>query len=359
MNRVYAFLTCQHSEHQDPAERQVLVSIGVMDYMSCTKMEIDQLPIPNVPTIIRERPSTADTVSIERNGEEEETQGLAESTVRASSSGSLRTPKLRISPAHTSVPTEASPSSMRGTKPRTLPTENYPDEDISYEQNLDLPNAGIHLDIQEGNLVRPEQPETLQNQLLNAGIEWPKGSNDYFTPVNEINRLITVQSINMELRRCGSSLSVQEIRELAGEVWEKAPKLFAILTLISMSHTISEFILEDVGDDDLTFVREEGTEGHSFTLRSRHQETPLKCMAKWSRVQVQSFSKEQWRMLAPIFEEYGKVRHYKLEDNSIMPFVIDLERSEHAQEGGFSSVWGVEFHPAHQSILKSTKPQVS
>jgi hypothetical protein len=130
------------------------------------------------------------------------------------------------------------------------------------------------------------------------------------------------------------------------------------------SRCIINFLDEGLGDVDLPFKRSEvqqkGPSSNFFKLRSRHAEVPMiKSMAKWGRSDITTFGRDQWWVLAPIFKEgkTNKVRHWELADNCVLPLVEDRKRTE-AKESGFSSVWGVLIHPAHQLLYKSNNPTV-
>ena len=81
-------------------------------------------------------------------------------------------------------------------------------------------------------------------------------------------------------------------------------------------------------------------------------------MEKWERTHVENLGIYQWSMLTPCFEKSLDVNHYDLEDNCILPFVKDEERSEKNNEGGFSFVWEIEIHPAHHDLYAGPNPQV-
>jgi hypothetical protein len=63
-------------------------------------------------------------------------------------------------------------------------------------------------------------------------------------------------------------------------------------------------------------------------------------------------------VLAPVFDLGEDVLHHELDDHCVLPFLKDKERSDKAREGGFSSVWEIVIHPAHQKLYHSTNPEV-
>jgi hypothetical protein len=206
---------------------------------------------------------------------------------------------------------------------------------------------------------------SLEERLWNARIEWPVGGNQYFIPVDDLQRLLTTDSVIRELLRYQPGYLAGDLEDIAEKISRKCIRLFAILVCMDMGMYASSFLQEGLDDKDLPFVRSEieterpGT-GH-FELRSKiHPDCPIRCMSKWSKRQIATFSHEQWSVLAPIFKWEPNIRHYELDDNCVLPFIEDQERTGKTGEGGYGSVWGVRIHPAHQQLLDpSTNHQVS
>ncbi|KAF4626883.1 hypothetical protein G7Y89_g11273 [Cudoniella acicularis] len=212
-----------------------------------------------------------------------------------------------------------------------------------------------HDDVEGGSV------QTLEEQLLDAQIEWPENGNQWFIPANAIKELLNPESITIELRRNIEFSRVGPLSQLAKTISEKAPKLFAILVRRGRSKYIWNFLNEKIDDSHLPFVRAddilEGAKTGRFKLCSCHRpRQPLKTMETWNRQDIIDFGRDQWVMLAPVFEESKEVKHYNLDANCVMPFIEDQERTSQAS-GGFSSVWGVRIHPAHQFLYRGTNPE--
>lgn len=211
--------------------------------------------------------------------------------------------------------------------------------------------------------VSVEQPQILRNRLYDVRIEWPQGGTRYFVPADDLKRLFTEESILAELDRCQGKLPIGDDRqELAKKIFETAVKLFAVLVHLKMGHYISGFLREDISDIDLPFERSDKSAkpGKYKLCSSRSLQQPIKCIARWDQDFVVNFEREQWCVLAPIFErsDEGQVPHYELGDNCVLPFIKDEERSDQVREGGFSTVWEIVIHPAHQKLYRSTDPKV-
>jgi serine/threonine protein kinase len=206
----------------------------------------------------------------------------------------------------------------------------------------------------------PSEP-TLRDKLCNVRIEWPKGSFRYFIAVDELSRIVTPESISVELERCGVEFVSDEIRqECAVEISKVAPKLFSILVCLKRGHYIMEFLDERIDDTHLPFVRSDKTakSGHFKLCSKRNPDQPIKCMATWDQARVNDFGRDQWCMLAPIFEYADEIKHYELHDNCVLPCVEDDELSDRTIQGGYGSVWKIAIHPAHQRVGGSAKQKV-
>ncbi|KAH6672023.1 kinase-like domain-containing protein [Halenospora varia] len=207
-----------------------------------------------------------------------------------------------------------------------------------------------------------KQDDQLQDQLIDARIEWPEGENQYFIPASDIQRLITLDSISVELKRCKFNFTQTRLLEvLAEKILEVAPRLFAILVHMGKSRDIWEFLKEGLNDKALPLSRCESASEGSVSSRIRlctakNPNQPIASMQTWSRHDIGEFDREQWIMYAPIFKASKKVKHYELESNRVMPFIEDRELISQAA-GGYGSVWDVRIHPAHQFLYKGTNPE--
>ena len=153
--------------------------------------------------------------------------------------------------------------------------------------------------------------------------------------------------------------------EYAESICSNSRKVFAILVGIGKSKSICAFVRENIADKDLPLVRfysephiSTRRNGHPYTLRTKGSpEKAIEAMADWSDRDIRNFCREQWWVLAPVFDE---MKHYELDDSCVLPFIEDHE-GEHDQtkSGGYSQVWGVRIHPAHQHLYKSANPSVS
>lgn len=224
-----------------------------------------------------------------------------------------------------------------------------------------LPGSAPNFRLNGGLSREPNQDaaSSLIDRLIEAQLESPKENNQYFIPADELDKLITLASIEQELKGCRSSAVCANIQYHADRILKTAPKLFAILVLCQSAESIINFLDEGLIDNDLPFVRLKKSEPMTdFKLCSRRQQKSIQCMGSWKRRHIQNFSQVQWRVLSPIFPGSPEIRHYKLHDNCVLPFITDKERSGQAKVGGFGTVWEIVVHHAHQFLLKNSNSSV-
>ncbi|CZR54710.1 uncharacterized protein PAC_04594 [Phialocephala subalpina] len=205
----------------------------------------------------------------------------------------------------------------------------------------------------------PEEVESLEGQLWEARIQWPKGGTQYFIPEDEFSRLVNIKSIYTELRQhMRSRHSDDYIRSLAQTVVQYMPKIFAVLVCQNLVGSISGFIAEGLTDEDMPFNNvDRSSPKKAFDLRSRlRPDRPIHCTREWKRAQIDGFSRAQWWFLAPVFEHSKESDgHWELDQNCPLPFIEDNQSSQKA--GGFSRSWSVKIHPAHQLLYRSGQDQ--
>lgn len=231
---------------------------------------------------------------------------------------------------------------------------------------------------------KQEEPiETLAEKLLSAQIEHPYGSNSYFIPIDQLENLLVETNIRQELRKIFPTMDEEKIEFYTHCISSSSRKLFAVLLCTSsgaqgnQSRAICSFIEEGVTDIDLPFERLYPSHPDNpalslnqaiFTLaRKPHASsskelghTPLvgfNAVLRWPRLEVQNFSREQWLVLAPVFEGPPGTTPLDLcfQNSIVLPFKEDGENDEELLKfGGYCEMWPVRIHPAHQKLLTPT-----
>jgi hypothetical protein len=230
-------------------------------------------------------------------------------------------------------------------------------------------------------LHEEERPPTtmspdLADRLQDAQIEWPPGQNSYFIPVDRLYDLVSEREVKRELRKIHPSLDELRILSYTSSICRTSRKLFALLICCKKGSYICEFLDEGITDQDLPFLRayrkaDSGhytqaqefdlcTKDHIHCQREIHRDCGIKPMISWTQREVRILCRDQWLVLAPLFRKTsGKIPHVDLDENTILPFIEDQElRQDSRKGGGYSHVWGVRIHSAHQNVYKSTDPEV-
>ena len=217
--------------------------------------------------------------------------------------------------------------------------------------------------------------KALRDTLFNFRVEWPPGQNRYFIPIDALDSLITYDNVKEELR--GLDQSKRE-HDYAKIICNSAKKIFAVLCDVDQVKSIFRLIDDGICDEDLPFARcyKFSTAGFvassgSFTLcrrnhkchqRANHQDCGIQEIKNWSQHTISAFCRDQWLVQAPVFQrlEDGSIPHYDLNDNAILPFIEDHELQLNQKvSSGYSHVWGVRIHPAHQNLYNVTQTLVS
>jgi hypothetical protein len=215
-------------------------------------------------------------------------------------------------------------------------------------------------------------PATLEQKLLDAEIEWPPGSVRYFIPVDTIDSLITPEEMAKELRNIYPDMKEPAISSYATTICKTAKKLVAVLLCIGKGKFICAFLNEGLSDADLPFVRSRpfspfdlciaSHAGPSGCLKQDHKGCAIKAMSSWNARDIQEMCREQWLVQAPVFENIPgqNIPHKDLDDNIILPYIEDHEGLQDftSARGGYSHVWGVRMHSAHQKVYQSADPNV-
>ena len=177
----------------------------------------------------------------------------------------------------------------------------------------------------------------------------------YFIPCNEFDRLVTLATINEELADMLPDIPPFKRSDTASYIFITTRRVFAILVTIGKGPAILDFVEEHITDSDLPLCMPKEAGWQFLTpegLQTRSGCT-IQAVTSWDPRDVEDFSRTQWWFLDPIFDERAK--HYELADDLVLPFIEDHEGDPaQMKSGGYSSVWGVRIHHAHQTIYRPT-----
>jgi len=224
----------------------------------------------------------------------------------------------------------------------------------------------------------PSSSRPLLKKILDTKIEWPESSNSYFIPVDSLEKIVTEANVDLELRRIfrGTDRKIDTFRyaSIVCSNDKKAKKVFVILLATNdLERFLGEFLDEGITDEDLPFVRHPKTppsqpsKRRSFILcRANHENCDaldhstcgINSMAGWATSDIQELCRQQWLVQACVFlKEAGKIPQLDIGPGVLLPFTEDRE-NEVVKSGGFSEVWAVKIHPAHQDVYKPPNSKV-
>ncbi len=217
----------------------------------------------------------------------------------------------------------------------------------------------------------------LADKLRDDLIEWPLEGNHYFLPIDLLENLVTEKTVKEELLHLKIAIEEQKLDSYVRSICTKAKKLFTLLLLQQQEMSIFAFMDEGITDSDLPLTRcylqKSGVLPPTFTLCTNkhsstgiidHSKCGIKAISSWKWNVVRDVCAHQWQVQAPVFEKSSArgapIPHFDLDDNTVLPFIEDHEgKVVQTKVGGYSHVWGVRIHPAHQKMYQSTDSRVS
>jgi hypothetical protein len=243
--------------------------------------------------------------------------------------------------------------------------------DAGDQQELQLRQR--HYDIEESLASLPASDFDDLQSRIHAACQPTRKEKAEFLPKGSLCALINPQTVTQELDQPLSDIHTpEEIARYAEKICSETNverrgrlkiksfrKIFALLVLVEATKSILQFLEDDVSDIDLplTLVKHNGIYGLCRrNSNSQDAGIPLKCLRrpKWSTTKLRLFEYYQWKLLAPFFfqDNSGDVKHYKLSDHHILPFMAlnDMAEEDAEREGGFGRVQMVGIHPDHHNF---------
>lgn len=223
---------------------------------------------------------------------------------------------------------------------------------------------------------------SLRDELQEGKEEWPKGCNSHFIPISAVGLLVTKERVRKEFRKLYPRMDLKKVDNYTHRICDSMPKVFTIF-LCSPDETcrraIRAIIDEKITDADLPLARvypkgrardrqsqssskkyRLGKRSHASCPRDDHTSCEIKALSKLKTPEIQNLCRDQWLVQAPVFKSSpDDIKHHRLDDNVVLPYVEDQELEPGAVKvGGYSEVWGVRIHSAHQRMLRSKDPLV-
>ncbi|KAI8631704.1 kinase-like domain-containing protein [Xylariaceae sp. FL1651] len=227
----------------------------------------------------------------------------------------------------------------------------------------------------EGEQLSLPVEDVLADKLYMAMV--PTQDDKEFIPRGALEEILNEEAVKLELKKEVKDVRGDNPEIDAREVCDRYRRIFAILVLLDDIGSIYRFIKLEIDDSFLPVPMSMLNPGQS----SRHQvseeagdkekeEKELSSLEHtcrkidWDRVFPprlwwrHRFFREQWSVLAPVFNSVGIVRHYSFDSNEVLPFLnrkispatslLDTKLNE--RYGGYSSVKRVIIHPQHYNF---------
>jgi hypothetical protein len=226
------------------------------------------------------------------------------------------------------------------------------------------------------NLTPSQLAKGLAVELFKSKWEWPSKANSYFIPIDEIENRVEETVVRIVLSGIYPRENSRRLNAAAHHICINAQRLFTVLLCASKGayrSAILDIIEDNVTDADLPLARVYqnvsvggrktytlGRQGHEYCPRSQHDNCGIMPLSSWRSSNIEELCRDQWLVLAPVFETYlDFVEHHNLDSSIVLPYIEDQESDNSlVKYGGYSEVWGVRIHPAHQRLLISRERSV-
>jgi serine/threonine protein kinase len=248
-------------------------------------------------------------------------------------------------------------------------------------------DSGIHLDDDSATpphsptLSDEEENGSLQDELFSALTSTNQVNRNFFAK-DQLPEILTEDRVRAELTRHFRTLSEDTIASHTRTICRGAGpqrdnsnpggqsetksyiKVLAILILVGKMRYILKLLEEEVNDSDLPLIKTSRPHDEKlFDLSvSGNQRKVVESFRKWNQLNVRNFEELQWTTLPVEFSrpEYGAVKHLKLQEQRILPFIKDSQNQKRPfslrteLEGGSGSVSRVVIHPKHHNFHLSS-----
>lgn len=200
----------------------------------------------------------------------------------------------------------------------------------------------------------PFRNDTLLNPLRIA-LQTCESNEDVqiFLPDDKLSEIMTTENVHSYLSENGS-LSLEQYNEIFGHICGKggrthvrraSRRIFAILLLIEEPQLITDFIKEDIHDDDLPLSKV--SDGGNFLARgTRDKPVVIEAFCHWTYAQRETFFAKQWQVQTAILHKGRRATSshpvHKFDKDVILPWTEHKLRYD-----GHSDVFQVKIHHAH------------
>lgn len=153
-----------------------------------------------------------------------------------------------------------------------------------------------------------------------------------FVPEGDLAKLFHTEAVEVALAAPGFRIPNHKVASTARRVVNEAQKILAICLELNIEHNLIKFIRNDITDSALP-----------LDISTLHTLVPE---------DATSFEELQWKYVAYRFRE-GQYT-INLPNKRILPYINQMQIGK----GGFSKVYKVSVHPAHQDMIVTPNAEV-
>jgi serine/threonine protein kinase len=163
--------------------------------------------------------------------------------------------------------------------------------------------------------------QDLASQIRKSQLTDATGSGHSFLPLDQLERLITKESVKAELRRLCYFFPDTSSAKYAVRY---AKRVFAILVNIGEPDAAKSLFSEGITDEHLPLHYHEGND--QKLLQSWKENKSFSTFSMWHPSKVHIFYDHQWKMLAPVLDDSRS--HNKLHSQCPLPFTV-MDSNKH------------------------------
>lgn len=205
---------------------------------------------------------------------------------------------------------------------------------------------------------RHNEAQSLVRRVQESRIEWPRESYSHFIPIDKIKIFEDEATVLKVLEFIFPETNSRDLTRYANAIASGLARIFTILLYYPTEDNrsaILSLVDERVSDEDLPFARVYPIPGTAYLLAgSRHNDREIETFKRWRSMEIMDLDRVQWIAQAPVFKKSeGKIpAHLELNRNTVLPYQEDGEFDvDLVKTGGYSDVWPVRIHPAHQQLF--------
>lgn len=201
----------------------------------------------------------------------------------------------------------------------------------------------LNHDTDEGDAMNADEDQNLDEFLRAHGFRLANQGTTRFWSRQLVWDLLTRERVEREMQSLGVASYLDYVRptQIPSTVPPRKTYLviFAILVLVDKASLISEFVKEELCDNDLPLFMLDKGDGKVRLRRQGNRDQELKCLKSWRPAALDSFIAKQRQFTVHRFEldHDNKAQHEQLDEDTIFPWTQERKASK-SFSGGYADV---------------------